>query len=326
MNRVENRHVVRCLFGMLVLAFLALLPAFFSGYILSFMIITFMFVILAGSWNLFCGFTGYISLGHGMFFGAGAYTFAWSVVEKGWPYATSIALAAIVSGLLAFLIALILLTNRIQVAYFAMITLGFNEILQTICANSEALGESYGFTIPPISHLYVPYYVLLIAMVILVVGTLLLSRSPVGMALKSILQDEEVAETTGVNTTRIKIIFFTLSGIFPGIAGAIMAWFWSYIDPYTGFDLVLSFQIAIMVILGGMGTVFGPVIAAAFMSGLIEILSTNIPHFHNIIFGTLVTIIIIISPKGMMEIIEKLFRSKRSYVARSNREIGTTGD
>jgi len=293
--------------GLVLLAVLALLPAFFSGYILSFMIITFMFIILASSWNLFSGFTGYISLGHGMFFGAGAYAFTVGMVKSGWPYAYSIALAAVVSGILAFLIALIILTIRIKVAYFAMITLGFNEIFQTVCANSEALGESYGFTIPPIPHLHVPYYILLMAMVTLVGGTFLLSRSHVGLALKSILQDEEVAETTGVNTTSLKIIFFVVSGIFPGIAGAIMAWFWSYIDPYMGFDLVLCFQMAIMAILGGMGTVFGPVIAAAFMSVLIEILSTNIPHFHNIIFGTLVTIIIIISPKGMMEFIQRLF-------------------
>lgn len=312
MIRVENRRIMGYLAGMLVLAFLALIPSFFSDYIISFMIITFMFVILASSWNLFCGFTGYISLGHGMFFGAGAYAFTWGMVKNGWPYGSSIALAAVVSGLLALLIALILLPGRMQVSYFAMITLGFNEILQTICANSEALGESYGFTIPPIPHLYVPYYVLLSAMLILITGTFLVNRSHVGLALKSIFQDEEVAETTGVNTTSLKIIFFAVSGLFSGIAGAIMAWFWSYIDPYTGFNLILSFQIAIIVILGGMGTVFGPAIAAVFMSGLIEILSTNIPYFSNIIFGTLVTVIIIISPKGMIELSRMLFQTKRS--------------
>jgi branched-chain amino acid transport system permease protein len=306
MKKVANLQKWGYLGGLAVLAILALLPAFFSGYILSFMIITFMFIILASSWNLFSGFTGYISLGHGMFFGAGAYAFTVAMVKSGWPYPYSIALAAVVSGILALLIALILLTIRIKVAYFAMITLGFNEIFQTVCANSEFLGESYGFTIPPIPHLHVPYYILLTAMVALVGGTFFLSRSHVGLALKSILQDEEVAETTGVNTTSLKIIFFAVSAVFPGIAGAIMAWFWSYLDPYMGFDLVLSFQTAIMAILGGMGTVFGPVIAAAFMSVLIEILSTNIPHFHNIIFGTLVTIIIIISPRGMMELIQRL--------------------
>lgn len=307
MKKITSRQLLGCLGGIAILAVLALFPAFFSGYVLSFMIITFMFIILASSWNLFCGFTGYISLGHGMFFGAGAYAFTMGFVKSGWPYAYSIGLAAVVSGLLAFLIALLLLTIRIKVAYFAMTTLGFNEIFRTVCANSEALGESYGFTIPPIPHLYVPYYILLTAMVTLVGGTFLLSRSHVGLALKSILQDEEVAETTGVNTTGLKIIFFVVSGIFPGITGAVMAWFWSYIDPYMGFDLVLCFQMAIMTILGGMGTVFGPVISAVFMSALIEILSTNIPHFHNIIFGTLVTIMIIISPRGMMELIQKFF-------------------
>jgi branched-chain amino acid transport system permease protein len=92
-----------------------------------------------------------------------------------------------------------------------------------------------------------------------------------------------------------------------------MAWFWSYIDPYMGFNLVLSFQIVIMAILGGMGTVFGPIIASTFMSFLIEILSTNIPHFHNIIFGLLVTAMIIISPRGMNALIDKFFYQPRGH-------------
>jgi branched-chain amino acid transport system permease protein len=268
---------------------------------------------MSSSWNIFCGFTGYISLGHGMFFGMGAYAFALATVKWGWPFYYSIVIAAIIPSFLAFTIALILLTIRIKVAYFAMITLGFNEIFQAVCANSVFLGESYGFTIPPIPHLYVPYYIMLSAGVVLVSGTFILQRSHVGLALKSILQDEEVAETTGINTTRLKIIFFVLSGIFPGIAGAIMSWFWSYIDPYMGFNLVLSFQVAIMAILGGMGTVFGPVIAAVFLSLLIEILSTNVAHFHNIIFGLLVTVVIILSPRGLNELVYKILAQFRRY-------------
>ncbi len=86
-----------------------------------------------------------------------------------------------------------------------------------------------------------------------------------------------------------------------------MAWFLCYLDPYQGFNLAFSFQVVIIAILGGMGTVFGPVIAAVFMTLLIEILSTNLPHFYNIIFGTLVTIVIIISPRGMNALIRRLF-------------------
>lgn len=297
----------------ILLIFLIMVPFVFSDYILSFMIVTLMFIIMANSWNIFCGFTGYVSFGHGMFFGAGAYVFALATAKGGWPYYFSIPLAGVVSAMLAFVIALILLTTRIKVAYFAMITLGLNEIFQSVCVNSRALGESYGFNLPPIPYLKIPFYILLANALILVGGIYLLDKSHTGLALKAIFQDEEVANTTGINTTRLKIIFFVVSGISPGFAGAIMAWFWSHLDPYVGFDLVLSFQIAIMAILGGMGTVFGPVIAAAFMSFLIEILSTNIPHFHNIIFGVLVTVLIINSPKGMMALIQRFFHHpKRS--------------
>ncbi|RJR30605.1 MAG: branched-chain amino acid ABC transporter permease [Desulfobacteraceae bacterium] len=312
MRKTRERRIISCLGGILSAAILVVLPHFFSSYIVSFMIITLMFIILASSWNLFSGFTGYISLGHGMFFGAGAYSFTLAVVKGGWQYGYAIVLAALVPGIMALLISLVVLTIRMRVAYFAMITLGFNEIFQNICANSDALGASFGFTIPPIRHLTVPYYILLLTAIVLVGGIFFLERSHVGLALKSILQDEEVAETAGVNTTRLKVLFFVLSGIFPGITGAVIGWYWSYIDPYTSFDLVLSFQIAIMAILGGMGTVFGPVIAATFMSVLIEILSTNIPHFYNIIFGILVTVIIIISPKGISELILRVTHRSRS--------------
>jgi len=290
-----------------VLILLSLVPGFLSNYIISFLVVTLMYVVMASSWNIFCGFTGYISLGHGMFFGAGAYAFALAMVKCGWPYYTSIVLAAAVCGVVAFFIASILLTVRIRVPYFAMITLGFNAIFQTICANSVLLGESYGFTIPPSLHLYIPYYILLGTAVVLISATFLLETSHIGLALKSIFQDEEAAETTGIDVNRLKVTFFVVSGVFSGVAGAVMAWFWSYIDPYMAFNLVFSFQVAIMVILGGSGTVFGPAIAACLMSLFIEILSASIPHFHNIIFGVLVTVMIIISPKGMNDLINRLY-------------------
>ena len=110
-----------------VMVSLVLLPCLASSYILSFMIITLMFIIMASSWNLFCGFTGYVSLGHGLFFGAGGYAFALAMVKGQWPYYYSIALAALVAGGLAFAMALLLLTVRIKIAYFALITLGFTK-------------------------------------------------------------------------------------------------------------------------------------------------------------------------------------------------------
>jgi branched-chain amino acid transport system permease protein len=291
----------------ILLAALALLPYCFSPYIVSFLIITLMFIIMSCSWNVFCGYTGYLSLGHGMFFGAGAYAFALAMVKGGLPFYYGVVLAAIVCGVLALVIAFFLLTIRIRVAYFAMITLGFNEIFQAICANTPVLGESSGLTIPPVPHLHIPYYILLALAAVLVAGIFILDRSHMGLALKAIFQDEEVADTMGINVTRLKITFFVLSAVPAGIAGGMMAWFWSYLDPYQGFNLVFSFQVVIIAILGGMGTVFGPVIASVFISLLIEILSTNLPHFHNIIFGVLVTIVIIISPRGMNALIGRIF-------------------
>ncbi|NQS89495.1 branched-chain amino acid ABC transporter permease [Patescibacteria group bacterium] len=290
-----------------ILAFLILLPHFFSGYVVSFLIIVLMYIIIAESWNIFGGFTGYFSLGHGAFFGVGAYVLALALVKGGWPYFYGILLAAVGALLVALLIGLILLTKRMSTSYFALITLGLNEILRTIVTNNEFLGEAYGITLPPLPGLSTPYYILLSVAVGVVAATYILDKSTTGWVLKAISQDEEVADTIGINTARYKLGIFVFSAIPIGIAGAVMASFWSYVNPDMAFYLILCFEMPIIAILGGMGTVFGPVIAAIFVSGLKEVLSTTMPYFHLILFGALVTAVIVISPKGLSEVVKKVF-------------------
>jgi branched-chain amino acid transport system permease protein len=266
----------------------------------------FMYIAIAGCWNLFSGMTGYASLGHGIFFGIGAYTFAVSVVLLKLHPVLSFVLAAVVPGVAALLMAFVLLTTRIRIAYFAIVMLGFNEIAKTIFANIKAIGSANGLTIPPMSTNLIAYYFLLAVAVGVTALAWGISRSRWGLGLRAILADEVAAETTGIGTVAHKTAMFVLSAVMLGLTGGMIAWYWSYIDPYMAFDLAVSFDMLVMAVFGGVGTVMGPVLGAIVMTVFKEWLSTTIPQFHTIIFGALVVVMILWRPGGVIQIFEGL--------------------
>ena len=294
-----------------VLAVSLLLPLWSSSYVISFLVSVSMYVVLAGSWNLFSGMTGYASLGQGIFFGMGAYAFAVSTALLQWHPVAGLALAAAAPGIGAVLLGFVLLTTRLRVAYFAIVMLGFNEIAKTIVANIKAIGSSSGLTLPPLPSNLVAYYFLLCLAVGVTALSHMIKRSQWGLGLRAILADEVAAEVTGVGTVAHKMLMFALSAVFIGLAGAMIAWYWSYIDPYMAFDLAVSFDMLVMAIFGGVGTVMGPVLGAVVMSVVKEGLSTSIPQFHTIIFGVLVLVLIIWCPGGLIQIVEALRRRLR---------------
>lgn len=301
-----------------LLAALLLVPSWSSSYVISFLVSMFMYVALAGSWNLFSGMTGYASLGHGIFFGIGAYAFAVSTVVAGWHPVAGFALAAVVPGISALLLGFVLLTTRIRVAYFAILMLGFNEITKTIVANTNVIGSTYGLTIPPLTTNLVGYYFLLAMAIGVTALAYAIRRTRWGLGLRAIVADEVAAQVTGVGTVAHKMAMFVLSAVLIGLVGAMIAWYWSYIDPYMAFDLLVSFEMLVMAVFGGVGTVMGPVLGAVVMSVVKESLSTTIPQFHTILFGALVLVLIIWCPGGMIQVVEVLrrrFKGRASSVA-----------
>ncbi len=277
------------------------LPLWVSAYYVSFFVALFMAVTLATSWNLFSGMTGYVSLGQGIFFGIGAYTFAVSQVVFELPPAIGFLLSAAVPALLATVIGYVLLSTRMRIAYFAVIMLGLNEISKTIVANTKSVGSSYGLSLPPLSNGYFAYYFLFGLASTAILFSYALQKSRWGYGLKAILTDEIAAEVTGISTVAHKLAMFVASSVFIGLTGAIIAWNWSYVDPYLAFDLSVSFNMLVMAVFGGFGTVIGPVLGAIAMTLVGELLSTNLPAFHTIIFGVLVIILIIWCPGGLVQ-------------------------
>jgi branched-chain amino acid transport system permease protein len=286
----------------IVVVLLAALPMGISSYAVSFLISIFLAVALAGSWNLFAGTTGYVSLGHGLFFGIGAYAFSVSMATLGYGPVLSFAIAAASAAVSALLLGFVLLTTRIRVAYFAIVMLGFNEIIKTVVANTKSLGSSYGLTLPQLPNTLIAYYFLLSLALLVMLLFFAIQRSKWGYGLKAILADEVAAEVTGVNTVALKMAMFAISGTLVGLAGAMIAWHWSYIDPYMAFDLGVSFEMVVMAVFGGVGSLWGPLLGAVAMSLLKEFLNTTIPQLHSVIFGALVLVLILWCPGGIIEL------------------------
>jgi branched-chain amino acid transport system permease protein len=301
---------LRCALAAVVLLMLAL-PMWLSSYGISFCVGMFMSIAIAGSWNLFSGTTGYASLGHGIFFGIGAYTFAVSVVLLKLHPALAFVLTAAVPGVVALVMGFVLLTTRIRIAYFAIVMLGFNEIVKTVFANIKAIGSANGLTLPPMPSNLIAYYFLLALAVAIPAATYAISRSRVGLGLRAIVADEVAAETVGIGTVAHKMAMFVLSAVLLGLTGGMIAWYWSYIDPYMAFDLAVSFDMLVMAVFGGVGTVLGPVLGAVVMTVFKEALSTSIPQFHTIIFGAIVIVLIIWRPGGVIEVFSGLRAGKQ---------------
>lgn len=293
--------------GLLLTALLAAGPGWLlSPYYVSLLMTVFMYVALAGSWNLFSGMTGYVSLGHGLFFGLGAYAFAIATSILKLPPIIALIFGVAVPGLIAFLIGLVLLTARIRIAYFAVVMLGLNEITKTIVANVKAIGSSYGLTLPGVTITNLGYYVLLGIAVAVTAFAYGVQRSRWGFGLRAILADEVAAETIGIHTVAHKLAMFVASAVFIGLTGAMVAWNWSYVDPYMAFDLTVSFDMLVMAMFGGFGTVTGPILGAVLMSLVKEALSASWPQLQPILFGVLVIVLILWCPGGIVQAFETM--------------------
>ena len=203
----RGRRVALLGTGALLLAALLALPLVGSGYVVTLLLLTFMYTALAASWNLISGYTGYVSFGHAAFFGVGAYTAGILLAKRlaPWP------LAAVGAGLAAALLALVLgyPALRLRGPYFAVATLGLAEVVRVAVTVAEPLtGGGKGLTLPPTLNLVPAYYAMALLAALTVGTTALVASSPVGLRLLAIREDETAAEVCGVRTTRLKLAAF----------------------------------------------------------------------------------------------------------------------
>jgi branched-chain amino acid transport system permease protein len=278
----------------------------------------FMFVALAQGWNIIGGFTGYPCFGQVGFFGLGAYTTAVLMVHTGAGFWLALPVAGIVAGLFAALVGLPLL--RLKGHYFAIATLGVAEALREIVLNIPAItGGGAGITMPTIgtnASTGYPgndgfYVIFLFAAALSVALVALIARRGFGYELRAIHQDEEAAAAAGIRTTRVKVLAFALSAALTGLVGAIYAFQQVTMFPERLFDIDFTVMMVIMVVLGGVGTVGGPIIGATGVVLVSEYLRSHYTNAHTLILGAVIVVAVILVPQGIVRFSREAWRARR---------------
>jgi len=305
-TRIGGKPFLVFFAAVILFAFLPFLGL--EGYRLRLLTLVFLWISLAGCWNFMSGYTGYIDFGPVAYFGAGAYATAILMIRHDLPFVLSVALAGLVCAVLSAMIGWA--TLRIRGAYFAIATFAAAEALKQVSlegdrvAGFEFFGGSHGLTLPPPPGSEFFYYVLLAFMVSVVGISIFLERTKFGYGLKAIRESESSAELSGVPALALKIRAYVLSSSLIGCLGGIEAYWLTYIIPDDVFNIMRTIQMVIMTLLGGMGTVWGPVIGAGFLTLVAEFLGAKFVYDYLTILGVVIVIVILVLPRGIMSLVQ----------------------
>jgi branched-chain amino acid transport system permease protein len=273
--------------------------------------------------NLLIGSTGQVSLGHAAFYGMGAYFSAIASTTWQWPLAAALALAILLVGITSFFLALP--TLRLKGHYLVMATLGFNIIVSILLGHFDGVtGGPSGFPGIPRLH-FGPltvgtdrefYYFIWTLLLIVFALTLNLNDSRIGRALQSIHEREFTSQTLGIPAHRYKVTTFVLSALYAALAGFCYAHYVTFISPKT-FDIFYSVQIVTMVVVGGMGSIWGGLAGAALLTALPEVLH-RFEDFHVLLYGLILTGVLVFCPQGL---VPTLLRFVRFFIHSKRRQI-----
>jgi branched-chain amino acid transport system permease protein len=278
---------------------LALLPPALNVYLRSFALFTMMYVVLALSWNIISGFTGYTSFGHVIFYGIGAYACAILVADHGWHWLPTLLVAAGVAAAVG--VALGYPVLRLKGPYFAIAMLGAAEGMRVVATVWDGLTHGgLGISLPSVENSIATYYAMLGLMLITILVAYAVGHSRLGIRLNAIREDEVAAEALGINATAYKLAAFALSAVFPAVAGGIQAYKVLYIDPQSVFFVQITIAMALMSMLGGKGTVIGPIVGAVLLYTAQELTWVNFPTAHLIAYGLFIVIVARFMPRGLV--------------------------
>ena len=278
---------------------LLLLPVFTQDpYLLRILILTSIFAILAASWDLLSGFTGQMNFGHALFFGVGAYTAALLNLHAHLPPWGSIPLGALGAVLAGLIIGIPCL--RLKGTYLALTTLAFPIILMGIIfALPSITGGELGITgLERLARSRVTnYYITVVLMLVLCTIMWKITDSNTGIIFHAIREDELAVRSSGINTTRYKLLAFCLSGFFAGIAGGLYAHFMRIAGPST-LEVSMSFQVVIWAVFGGIVTIYGPIGAVFILYPLLEFFRFW-PEYRTLMFAIVILLILLYMPDGI---------------------------
>ncbi|HZD94167.1 MAG TPA: branched-chain amino acid ABC transporter permease [Candidatus Sulfotelmatobacter sp.] len=295
----------------LLLALLALPLGHPGDNLIRLLFLTAVWTTTSLGWNLLGGMTGQVSFGFAVFFGLGAYTTALLMHAGHSPYVGFLGGAAI-AMLASFFIGLP--TFRLRGPYFVIATIGVTEAVRVIMNNLDITGGASGYRIiedkpfNPLEH----YYTAIAAVTLAVVVSTIVASSKFGLALRAIRQDQDAAADLGVNPYLSKLWVHAIAAGLTGIAGGIYARRAAFFYPGDVFAFQTGISILLMPVIGGIGTVWGAVMGGVIFGIVEEELVVNFPNLHLLIYGSLLIIIILLEPGGLLGLLRRLFRWFRS--------------
>jgi ABC-type branched-subunit amino acid transport system ATPase component/ABC-type branched-subunit amino acid transport system permease subunit len=313
------RHGQRLTIAVAALALLLYPVVSDDRYYQNMIILTLILAIMASGWNIISGFAGYVSLGQSAFLGIGAYTtalFSVRVFDGASPF-WFVPLSAVVAGIFAAVVGAVLMRTRGHA--FVILTIAFLFVMQLVTLNFSGLTNgNHGLTLPlpqwDIAYQNWPFYYLLLALLAMSVAlSWWIRRTKFGMGLVAIRGDESKAAGVGVNTSVYKILAFVYSAVFIGAAGGVYAYYLTFIDPRGMFRIIVSVQIVLAALLGGRGTLWGPVLGAFIFEPLNEITNTELGGgpWRLVFVGGLLALVVLLLPQGIIPSVRELVARRR---------------
>lgn len=294
-----------------------------NNFLIRFLTDILIFSILASSWNIIGGYTGYASFGNVVFFGVGAYSTSILMSNAGLGFFVSMILSGIIAALFAFLMGLPIL--RLKGHYFAIATLGVAEAVKALVQNLNITEGNSGIYLPPpemsIDGIYTFFfYVTLSVLALLLFLTSIIFKNKFGYNLKAIRENEDSANSMGINSTIYKSAAFSFSGFFTGLAGGIYAFQQGFIKPEPVFNVLITIKMIVMSVFGGLGSLFGPLIGAFTIEAISEFLSSYFLVAHTLFLGIIIILMILFAPKGMLDIFINIRKKGLSYFRKNIEE------
>jgi ABC-type branched-subunit amino acid transport system ATPase component/ABC-type branched-subunit amino acid transport system permease subunit len=295
------------------------------------LLLAFLLAIQAASWNIISGYAGYVSLGHSMFLGIGAYTVGLLAVDYGLNPLALAPAGGVAAVIVAALVGLVLLRTRGHA--FVIITIALLFAVQVLVLNLRSLTHgSDGLTLPlppwPFDVQNIPFYYIFLGLLVLTVGlSAWVRRTKFGAGLVAIRDDEGKAASIGVNTVRYKILAYVLSAFFIGVAGGVYGYFLTFLNPVGAFSILASVSIVLSALLGGRGTLYGPVLGAF----VVEIASETATNYGSgtqsrvLIFGVALALVVLFLPAGVLPTVAAWWRRRHPSTALYIDQAGALG-
>jgi branched-chain amino acid transport system permease protein len=331
-KRLPDKRVLIGLGLLVLLGFALVLPAIAPDSATTNMaVFTLMYVGLATAWNIMGGYTGYISLGHAGFFGFGSYSLGLLLAKLGIEGGYAPFLFVPVAGALTALLAVVVgwFALRTRAATFVIVTIAFMFMLQLLAENLVGLtggGAGLGFPVPPWRGDFynIPFYYAMLALAVLALAiSWWIRRSKFGLGLLAIRDDEDKALAVGVPARAFKLTAFVVSAALVGMIGGVYGYYVTYIYPQFVVDPLIGISMVLMVFLGGLGTIGGPVLGAVILEPAQLWLAYNFgaSRLYLVLYASVFLLVILLMPRGIIPSVRELLTRRRASVVAARQGV-----